>query len=80
MNRLPKVKKWINEVLPLYDDSQVSIKYIGGADPEMVFLAADDTEVERVSVIELDEDEIDKLLQERGFSKKEDTFQENDEL
>ena len=46
----------------------------------MVFLAADDTEVERVSVIELDEDEIDKLLQERGFSKKEDTFQENDEL
>jgi hypothetical protein len=72
LNRLPKVKRFINEFLPKYPD--VELNYVGGADPEMIFLDASDKEVERVAVAEMSEEEICNLLEEKGLksSKSED--------
>lgn len=68
MNSLPKVKRFINVHLPDYPD--VDIKYVGGADPEMVFLDAEYAEVERVPVAKLSEDAIIELLTSRGIVKR----------
>ena len=68
MNSLPKVKNFINEHLPQYD--VVDIKYIGGKDPEMVFYDEAGSEVERVLVIQLSEDDIIALLASHNLFKK----------
>lgn len=67
MNRLPKVKAFINDHAPDYENFQV--KYIGGADPTLVFVKRDDTE-ERIDVAAMSTEEINKTLEERGFNKK----------
>uniref|UniRef100_A0AAN0IQX7 Selenoprotein M n=2 Tax=Amphimedon queenslandica TaxID=400682 RepID=A0AAN0IQX7_AMPQE len=68
LNSLPKVKRFINEHLPEYPD--VEIKYIGGKDPELLFLGEDGQSVEeRVSVINMSEDEINALLESKGILK-----------
>ena len=47
----------------------MDIKYIGGADPEMVFLDNGE-ETERVSVINMSEEEIIELLSSHGIHKR----------
>uniref|UniRef100_A0A1X7TWV6 Selenoprotein F/M domain-containing protein n=2 Tax=Amphimedon queenslandica TaxID=400682 RepID=A0A1X7TWV6_AMPQE len=48
----------------------VEIKYIGGKDPELLFLGEDGQSVEeRVSVINMSEDEINALLESKGILK-----------
>lgn len=58
----------------LYDHAdlykQLEVKYIGGADPELVFVKQDDSE-ERHPVDELSTKQICDLLEERGFVKSE---------
>ncbi|KAL5478201.1 hypothetical protein EMCRGX_G025097 [Ephydatia muelleri] len=68
MNSLPKVKNFINEHLPQYAD--VDIKYIGGKDPEMVFYDEAGSEVERVLVMQLSEDDIIALLASHNLFKR----------
>lgn len=67
MNRLPKVKAFINDHASDYENFQV--KYIGGADPTLVFVKEDDTE-ERIDVAAMSTEEINAALVERGFNKK----------
>lgn len=69
------MKRFINEHLPSYPD--VEIKYIGGADPEMVLLSEDSTEVKRVPVSKLSEEEIMELLSSHGIVKR---AEENEDI
>ena len=48
---------------------QVSVKFIGGKSPEIVFLDDDDAETERVDLAPLSTEEIHALLAERGFTR-----------
>lgn len=66
LNRLPKVKAFIYDHADLYKNFKV--EYIGGADPELVFVKADKSE-ERIPVDTLTTKEICQLLDERGFEK-----------
>jgi len=66
LNRLPKVRAFIYDHADLYKKFQV--KYIGGADPELVFVKQDDSE-ERYPVDELSTEDICSLLDDRGFEK-----------
>jgi len=67
LNRLPRVKAFISHHAPLYGDLEV--RYIGGADPELVFVKEDDTEGERIPVDDLSTQEICDLLEKRGIMK-----------
>lgn len=67
MNSLPHVKAFINEHAELYSNFEVD--YIGGADPELVFLDNDSKELERIPVDELVTDDICNELEKRGFKK-----------
>jgi len=68
LNRLPKVKAFINDHANLYQNFQV--KYIGGADPELVFVKNDDSE-ERIAVADMDTEKICETVESKGFTKKE---------
>jgi len=67
LNRLPRVKAFINHHAPLYPN--VEVRYIGGADPELVFVRDDETDGERIPVDDLSTEEICELLEKRGIMK-----------
>jgi len=75
------VKIFIGEHQPQY--SNVEIKYIPGADPEMVFLTEQDEEVARVDVADMSTEKIVKLLASYNIHKKppgvEDTYEDMSE-
>ncbi|XP_046415177.1 selenoprotein M-like [Neodiprion fabricii] len=65
LNRLPEVKKFIFEDLPLYEN--VEFKPIPGAVPELVLLNKNDEEVERLQLSRLNREECNELLVNKGF-------------
>lgn len=66
LNRRPDVKKFIYEDLPKYDN--VEFKKIQGKLPELIILNSDDVELERISLGELNREECNNLLIDRGFT------------
>lgn len=56
------------EDAPSYE--RVEVKFITGAPPELVLLAANDHELERLPLSQLDREQCNKLIQEKGFTKK----------
>ncbi|XP_046738731.1 selenoprotein M-like [Diprion similis] len=64
LNRLPEVKKFIFEDLPLYEN--VEFKPIPGAVPELVLLNKEE-EVERLQLSRLNREECNELLVNKGF-------------
>jgi len=69
LNRLPKVKIFIAEYTPQFP--KVEVKYIPGADPEMVFLTDKDEEVDRVDIAEMSPKKIVDLLASYNIHKEE---------
>lgn len=68
MNRLPEVKKFIFEDVPLFHN--VQFKAIPGAPPEIVLLNRFDQVVERLQLDKLNRDSCNQLLLKKGFYKK----------
>ncbi|KAI8435426.1 hypothetical protein MSG28_003733 [Choristoneura fumiferana] len=68
LNRLPKVKQFVMEDAPSYE--RMEVKFITGALPELVLLDANDHELERLPLSQLDREQCNKLIQEKGFTKK----------
>jgi len=83
LNSLPEVRSFIDDDLPFYPN--VNIKYIPGADPEMLFFDANNKEVKKVEVTEKSRKEINDLLESHNFKKqaerieKEPQYEEEDE-
>lgn len=69
LNRLPEVKKFIFQDVPLFHN--VEFKQIAAAPPDLVFLNKDKEEVERLDLSEKSQKECNQLLLDRGFYKKE---------
>lgn len=69
LNRLKEVKGFVQEDIPLYHN--LEMKHIPGADPELVLLSAHYEELERISLTEMKRTEINQLLNDLGFYKKE---------
>lgn len=67
LNRLPEVKKFIYEDIPLYEN--VEFKPIPGAMPELVLLRENFEEVERIQLSQLNREECNELLISKGFKK-----------
>ncbi|CAF4843113.1 unnamed protein product [Pieris macdunnoughi] len=65
LNRLPEVKNFVMQDAPLYDRLQV--KFISGTPPELVLLGDDDMELERLPLSNLNRQECNKLLENKGF-------------
>lgn len=53
---------------PFYE--RVDVKFISGAPPEVVLLDADDQELERIDLSNLNREECNKVLGDNGFAKK----------
>ncbi|XP_049780553.1 selenoprotein M-like [Schistocerca gregaria] len=68
LNRLPDVKKFIFEDVPLYED--VTFKSVPGASPELILLNKFDQELERIDLAPLSRKDCNTLLVDRGFHKK----------
>ncbi|XP_012251398.1 selenoprotein M-like [Athalia rosae] len=66
LNRLPEVKNFIFQDVPLYDN--VEFKPISGAIPELVLLNNNDEEVERIQLSRLNRKECNELLVSKGFT------------
>ncbi|XP_067011203.1 selenoprotein M [Anabrus simplex] len=69
LNRLPDVKKFIFEDVPLFKD--VTFKPIPGASPELILLNKFDQELERIDLAPLSRKDCNALLIDRGFQRKE---------
>ncbi|XP_011308846.1 selenoprotein M-like [Fopius arisanus] len=65
LKRLPDVKQFIFEDLPLYDRTE--FKHIQGAVPELVLYDNNNEEVERLQLSRLTREECNDLLQAKGF-------------
>lgn len=70
MNKLPEVKRFINQDLPLFHN--VEFKNKPGAPPNLVLLNKDGNAVERIDLSPLSEEECNALLLSKGFFKKSD--------
>lgn len=68
LNRLPEVKKFIFEDVPLFEN--VEFKHIQGASPELVLLDMHDKELERIDLAPLSRQDCNDLLSKRGFHRK----------
>ncbi|XP_028158297.1 selenoprotein M-like [Ostrinia nubilalis] len=68
LNRLPEVKKFIMDDAPFYE--RLEVKFITGAPPELVLLGEGDRELERLPLSQLNRQECNDLVQEKGFVKK----------
>ncbi|OXU22851.1 hypothetical protein TSAR_004596 [Trichomalopsis sarcophagae] len=67
LNRLPDVKAFIFEDLPLYDNAE--FKHIQGAPPELVLYDHAEKEIERFQIGLLTREECNELMYEKGFKK-----------
>ncbi|CAG5011097.1 unnamed protein product [Parnassius apollo] len=68
LNRLPEVKKFVMEDAPNYE--KLDVKFITGAEPEIIFLDESDNELERLRISHLSRSECNELIQSKGFSKR----------
>jgi len=68
LNRLPEIKKFIFEDVPLFEN--VEFKHIQGASPELVVLDIHDKELERIDLAPLSRQDCNDLLLKRGFHRK----------
>ncbi|KAG8146114.1 hypothetical protein E2320_012507 [Naja naja] len=64
-----EVKAFINEDLPLYHN--MDLKYLAGADPELILLNIQFEELQRIPLSDMSREEINQLMQELGFYRKE---------
>ncbi|NWX27631.1 SELM protein, partial [Notiomystis cincta] len=65
----PQVKAFITQDLPLYHN--LEMKHLPGADPELVLLSLRYEELERIPLSDMTREEINQLVQELGFYRKE---------
>uniref|UniRef100_H9GG02 Selenoprotein M n=1 Tax=Anolis carolinensis TaxID=28377 RepID=H9GG02_ANOCA len=64
-----QVKAFITEDLPLYHN--LVMKHLPGSDPELVLLSFQYKELERIPLSDMTREEINHLVQELGFYRKE---------
>ncbi|NWS62504.1 SELM protein, partial [Chunga burmeisteri] len=65
----PQVKAFVTQDIPLYHN--LEMKHMPGADPELVLLSHRYEEVERIPLSDMTREEINQLVQELGFYRKE---------
>uniref|UniRef100_A0A8C8RDI2 Selenoprotein M n=1 Tax=Pelusios castaneus TaxID=367368 RepID=A0A8C8RDI2_9SAUR len=64
-----EVKAFVTEDIPLYHN--LVMKHLPGADPELVLLSFRYEELERIPLSDMSREEINRLVQELGFYRKE---------
>ncbi|NWV72717.1 SELM protein, partial [Dasyornis broadbenti] len=67
--RSPQVKAFVSQDIPLYHN--LEMKHLPGADPELVLLSHRYEELERIPLSDMTREEINQLVQELGFYRKE---------
>ncbi|NWI90618.1 SELM protein, partial [Pitta sordida] len=67
--RSPQVKAFVTQDIPLYHN--LEMKHLPGADPELVLLSHRYEELERIPLSDMTREEINRLVQELGFYRKE---------
>jgi len=67
LNRLPQVKRFIVEDLQFYNNAEVN--YVGGKSPEAIFYSENDEVIETVSLVEMNQKEINELFIKKGIEK-----------
>ncbi|NWI00828.1 SELM protein, partial [Tichodroma muraria] len=65
----PQVKAFVTQDIPLYHN--LEMKHLPGADPELVLLSLWYEELERIPLSDMTREEINQLVQELGFYRKE---------
>ncbi|NXT18921.1 SELM protein, partial [Syrrhaptes paradoxus] len=65
----PQVKAFVTQDIPLYHN--LEMKHLPGADPELVLLSHRYEELERIPLSDMTREEINRLVQELGFYRKE---------
>jgi hypothetical protein len=65
---MPKVKSFLHNEASLFEN--VSVKWIGGADPVAVFYDVENKEIERVPISQYSEQDIRNLLATKVFDRK----------
>jgi len=70
LNRMPQVKRFIYDDLPLFHNCQ--LKTVGGAKPELFLLNKEDEVVEKISLSDLSREECNDIVISKGFYKKAD--------
>jgi hypothetical protein len=68
LNRLPDVKKFIHQDIPLFHN--VEFKGKPGANPDLLLLNLDDKVMERIDLSKYDREGCNQLLKDKGFHKK----------
>jgi len=68
LNRLPEIKKFIYEDIPLFHD--VEFKKVPGASPVLLFLNKDGNTVKEEDLSEWNRDDCNNALLSRGFHKR----------
>ncbi|XP_015733722.1 selenoprotein M isoform X2 [Coturnix japonica] len=64
-----EVKAFVSQDIPLYHN--LEMKHLPGADPELVLLSFRYEELERIPLSDMTREEINQLVQELGFYRKE---------
>ncbi|NWR36921.1 SELM protein, partial [Tachuris rubrigastra] len=67
--RSPQVKAFVTQDIPFYHN--LEMKHLPGADPELVLLSHQYEELERIPLSDMTREEINQLVQELGFYRKE---------
>uniref|UniRef100_A0A8C0UVY9 Selenoprotein M n=1 Tax=Cyanistes caeruleus TaxID=156563 RepID=A0A8C0UVY9_CYACU len=65
----PQVKAFVTQDIPLYHN--LEMKHLPGADPELVLLSLQYEELERIPLSDMTREEINQLIQDLGFYRKE---------
>ncbi|NXD29966.1 SELM protein, partial [Spelaeornis formosus] len=65
----PQVKAFVTQDIPLYHN--LEMKHLPGADPELVLLSFRYEELQRIPLSDMTREEINQLVQELGFYRKE---------
>jgi hypothetical protein len=68
LNRLPHVKGFIQQDSYKYENFEVT--YVSGADPTIFWKNAEDEVVDQTPVADMKQDEINALMESKGFYKK----------
>lgn len=68
LNRLPQIKKFIYEDIPLFHN--VEFKSKPGANPDLLLLNSNDEIIERIDLSKFDREGCNQMLMAKGFYKK----------
>jgi len=68
LNRMPEVKAFIKEDLPMYHDLEFKAK--PGANPDLLLLNEDDGIIERIDLAKFDREGCNELVADLGFYRK----------